>query len=188
VRHGLVISRARRTLAGAGAGRCDGSLLGQRRRHPPADRRRPHQEPALTPQHRDLDRLAAGGAIAAGPPPLPVAQADSTAVEVDRIISSAGTVSLAGRQVLAAEILAGRRVAIRIEPATLCFFDPDTRQLLRTRPDPLSDQQTARLQRTRPAGPPPRPTTEPVTAQRRASNTGVIVAGPQCQRATLDPC
>jgi transposase InsO family protein len=123
----------------------------------------------------DLERLAAGGAIAAGVPPLPATQADSTAVEVDRTVSSAGTVSLAGRQVLAAEILAGRRVAIRIEAATLMFFDPATRELLRTRPNPLTDEQTARLQGTRPAGPPPRPPTEPVTAQRRASNTGVIV-------------
>jgi hypothetical protein len=81
--------------------------------------------------------------------------------------SGAGTVSLAGRQSLAAEILAGRRVAIRIEPATLSFFDPAARELLRTRPNPLTDQPTA--------GPPPPPTTAPVTAQRRASSTGVIV-------------
>ena len=31
----------------------------------------------------------------------------------------------------------------------------------------------------RPAGPPPRPSTEPVTAQRRASNTGVIMVAGQ---------
>jgi transposase InsO family protein len=122
----------------------------------------------------DLERLHREGAIAAAAPPLPAAE-DSDAVEVDRTVSSAGLVSLGGRQVLAAEILAGRRVAIRIEAATLCFFDPATRELLRTRPNALTDEQTARLQGTRPAGPPPRPTTEPVTAQRRASATGVIV-------------
>jgi hypothetical protein len=36
--------------------------------------------------------------------------------------------------VLAAEILAGRRITIRIDDTTLAFFDPESRQLLRTRP------------------------------------------------------
>ena len=59
-------------------------------------------------------------------------------------------------------------------------FDPDTRELLRTRPNPLSYDQARRLRGARPAGPPPRPSVEPVTAQRRASNTGVItVTGQQ---------
>jgi hypothetical protein len=40
---------------------------------------------------------------------------------------SAGSGSLAGRWALAAEILSGRRVTIRIEDTTLMFFDPDTR-------------------------------------------------------------
>ena len=40
-----------------------------------------------------------------------------------------------------AEILSGRRVSIRIETATLMFFDPDTRELLRARPNPLSYDQ-----------------------------------------------
>jgi hypothetical protein len=63
------------------------------------------------------------------------------------------------------------------------FFDPDTRVLLRTRPSPLTWDQAQRLRGARPAGPPPRPSAEPVTVQRRASNTGVImVAG---QKITL---
>lgn len=53
-----------------------------------------------------------------------------------RAVSRAGTVALAGRVILAAEILAGRRVGIRIEGATLMFFDLETRELLRTRPQP----------------------------------------------------
>jgi len=75
----------------------------------------------------------------------------------------------------AAEILAGRLVGIRIEPATLMFFDLDTRELLRTRPNPLTAEQMARLRGSRPAGPPPRPATEPVRVQRRASNSGVVM-------------
>ena len=122
----------------------------------------------------DVARLAARGGRAAGPAPLPVAEAGS-AVEVDRTVGKAGTVSLAGRVVLAAEILNGRRVSVRIEEHTLMFFDPHTRELLRTRPNPLSGEQVRRLRDARPAGPPPRPSVEPVRVQRVASNSGVIM-------------
>ena len=54
------------------------------------------------------------------------------------------------------------------------FLDPQTRELLRVRPNPLTHEQALRLQGARPAGPPPRPRTEPVTVQRRVSATGVI--------------
>jgi transposase InsO family protein len=122
----------------------------------------------------DLAQLAHEGAAAAGPPPLPPAQ-DRAAIEVDRAVNNSGLVSLAGRQVLAAEILGGRPVLVRIEPATLMFLHPDTRELLRVRPNPLTADQTLRLQGARPAGPPPRPKAEPVTVQRRVNPTGVIV-------------
>lgn len=59
------------------------------------------------------------------------------------------------------------------------FFDPDTRELLRTRPNPLTYDQARRLRGARPAGPPPRPRTEPITVQRRASNTGIIMVAGQ---------
>jgi transposase InsO family protein len=121
----------------------------------------------------DLARLAQQGAVAAGPPPLPPAE-DGAAIEVDRAVNNSGLVGLAGRQVLAAEILGGRPVIVRIEPATLMFLDPQTRELLRVRPNPLTREQTLRLQGARPAGPPPRPRTEPVTVQRRVTATGVI--------------
>ena len=43
---------------------------------------------------------------------------------------------------------------------------------------PIEPGEAARLQRCRPVGPVPRPSTEPIRVQRRASNTGVItVAG-----------
>jgi len=119
----------------------------------------------------DLTQLA--GAVPAGPPPLPL-EADGGAIEVDRAVNNSGLVGLGGRQVLAAEILGGRPVIVRIEPATLMFLDPQTRELLRVRPNPLTREQTLRLQGARPAGPPPRPRTEPVTVQRRVSATGVI--------------
>ncbi len=122
----------------------------------------------------DLARLAAGGARPAGPPPLPAAQ-PGAAIEVDRVVSKDGQVSLGGRYHIAAEILGGQLVSIRIEEGTLMFFDPATRVLLRTRPSPLTFDQARLLRGARPAGPPPRPSTEPVTVQRRASNSGVIM-------------
>ena len=122
----------------------------------------------------DLARLTAQGAVPAGPAPLPPIEAGD-AVEVERCVSRLGLVCLAGRQLLAAEILGGRRVGIRIEPATLMFYDLATRELLRTRKNPLTPQQVKRLRGARPAGPPPRPSAEPVRVQRRASNTGVIM-------------
>jgi transposase InsO family protein len=126
----------------------------------------------------DLAKLAAAGARPAGPPPLPKAE-PGAAIEVERAVSKDGAVHLANRNILAAEILGGRRVGIRIEENTLMFFDPATRELLRTRPSPLTWDQACRLQGASPAGPPPRPSAEPITAQRRASNTGVIMIAGQ---------
>ena len=121
----------------------------------------------------DLARLVAEGAVNAGPSPLPPLE-DGAAVEVDRCIGSGGITSLGGQVVLAAEILAGRRVGIRIEPETLMFFDLQTRELLRTRPNPLTPDQVTRLRGNRPAGPPPRPSVEPIRVQRRASKDGTV--------------
>ncbi len=122
----------------------------------------------------DLARLAAAGGRAAGPPPLPPAE-PGAALEVDRVVSKDGNVSLAGRYYPAAEILGGQLVSIRIEETTMTFFDPSTRTLLRTRPSTLTWDQARLLRGARPAGPPPRPAAGPVTVQRRASNTGVIM-------------
>ena len=126
----------------------------------------------------DLARLAAGGGRPAGPPPIPAAE-PGAAIEVDRAVSKDGHVSLGGRSCIAAEILGGMLVSIRIEQNTLMFFDPATRVLLRTRPSPLTWDQARLLRGARPAGPPPRPSAEPVTAQRVASNTGVIMVAGQ---------
>jgi transposase InsO family protein len=121
----------------------------------------------------DLAQLARDGAVAAGPPPLPAVE-EGTAVEVDRAVNNTGLVGLAGKQVLAAEILGGRPVIVRVEAQTLMFLDPDTRELLRVRPNPLTREQVLRLQGARPAGPPPRPRTKPISVQRRVSANGRI--------------
>lgn len=121
----------------------------------------------------DLGRLAARGGREAGPPPLPAG--DGAAFEVDRTVNNSGLVGLAGRQVLAAEILGGRRVGIRIDDETLSFFDPSSRELLRVRPNPLTGEEVRGLRGLRPAGPPPRPGMEPVRVQRRVSAVGTVM-------------
>jgi integrase-like protein len=126
----------------------------------------------------DLAKLVAQGAKPAGPSPLPPVE-DGDAIEVERCISRLGLVSLGGKQILAAEILGGRRVGIRIEPTVLMFYDLESRELLRTRKNPLTAEQVKGLKGQRPAGPPPRPCAEPIRVQRRASNTGVIMVAGQ---------
>jgi len=122
----------------------------------------------------DLAQLARTGGRPAGPSPLPLAPngGPMDAVEVDRTVNAAGHVSLGHHVVLAAEILAGRRVSIRVDEHVLMFFDPDTRHLLRTRPNPLTPTEILRLRTARPAAQPP---TDPVTVQRRVSATGVVM-------------
>ena len=120
----------------------------------------------------DLATLVTDGAVNAGPPPIPTL-ADE-AVEVDRVVAPGGTVCLAGKMLVAAALLAGRQVGIRVEPTTLLFFDLDTRELLRTRPNPLTAEQVIRLRGARPAGPPPRPSVEPVRVQRLAARDGTV--------------
>ena len=126
----------------------------------------------------DLARLAAHGGVPAGPSPLPPIE-DGQAVEVDRPVSRGGLVSLGKHRLLAAEILGGQLVGIRIEQNTLMFYDPESRALLRTRPNPLTPAEVARLRGARPAGPPPRPPSEPIRVQRRISATGVILVAGQ---------
>jgi hypothetical protein len=128
----------------------------------------------------DLATLARQGGRAAGPSPLPIdATGRPGALEVDRTVNRCGHVSIGQHIVLAAEILAGRRVGIRVEAHTLTFFDLQTRQLLRARPNPLTAQEVVRLRGARPAGPPPQPADGPVQVQRRASNSGVIMVAGQ---------
>ncbi|MGW2788215.1 IS481 family transposase [Streptomyces populi] len=121
----------------------------------------------------DLAVLAVRGGRAAGPSPLPAG--DGGAFEVDRVVNNSGLVGLGGRQVLAAEILGGCRVGIRIDEATLSFFDLSSRELLRVRPNPLGRDEVQGLRGLRPAGPPPRPRVEPVRIQRRVSAVGTVM-------------
>jgi hypothetical protein len=100
----------------------------------------------------DLAALTTTGGRPAGPSPLPQAQPGAV-LEVDRTVSQGGLVSLGQHRLLAAEILSGRRVSIRIETATLMFFDPTPASYCA--PDPTRYDQARKLCGARPAGPPP---------------------------------
>jgi hypothetical protein len=122
----------------------------------------------------DLARLIAQGAVPDGPSPLPPVE-DGGAVEVECCVSRLGLVSLGGRQLLAAEILGGRRAGIRIEPRHTDVLRPGRPRAAphpQEAPDPRAGQRPARRP---PRRAPPRPSAEPVRVQRRASNTGVIM-------------
>jgi len=138
----------------------------------------------------DLARLVTTHqAVAAGPPPIPSrpdGPGEGVAVEVDRVISPAATFAFGGKILTASTLLAGRQVGIRIEPTVLMLFDLETRTLLRIQPNPLTPAQVLRLRGLRPAGPPPRPSLEPVTVQRLADASGTICVARQrigCGRA-----
>jgi hypothetical protein len=74
-----------------------------------------------------------------------------------------GTFALSGHVLTGAAPLGGRQVGIRIESSVLLLFDLDTRELLRTRPNPLTEKQVLRLRGLSPAEP-------ACTAQPRASH------------------
>jgi transposase InsO family protein len=129
----------------------------------------------------EMAKLRTQGAVPAGPPPEATRQRPDTGiVEVERTVSMGGTISLGSRTVLAAWMLAGRRVGIWIEDgAPLLFFDPETRELLRTRPNPLEPGEARLLQRRKPVGERPRPSAEPITVERRSDGTGMIMVASQ---------
>ncbi len=129
----------------------------------------------------DVAKMIAQGAMAAGPPPGTSRRPPTPGiVEVERTVSMGGTVSLGSHIVLAAWTLAGRRVGVWVEDgAPLLFFDPATRELLRTRPNPFAPRESRKLQRPKPLGERPRPSTEPITVERRSDNSGGIMVASQ---------
>jgi hypothetical protein len=58
-------------------------------------------------------------------------------------------------------------------------LDPDSRELLRTRPNPLTTAQAIRVHGARPAGPLPQPNRAPIRVQRRVASNGVIMVAGQ---------
>ena len=123
----------------------------------------------------DLARLRMSGARPAGPPPAgpaPGALAASNCVEVDRLVTASGGITLGNQLILVGSPLAGQRARIRLDGQLMHVITQDG-VLWRTLPCPIPPGQRHRLQGVRLAGPAPLP--PPATAvQRRVSSRGGI--------------
>lgn len=67
------------------------------------------------------------------------------------------------------------RVSVRLTATTLAVFDPDTRELIRSHPNPLTPTQMITLRGAHPAGPTPLPRTDPTIVQRRIGKSGDLM-------------
>jgi transposase InsO family protein len=133
---------------------------------------------------RDMDRLRRAGARTAGPPParpLPGKLLAGQPIEVDRVVTTIGMVSLGDQQFQVGSPLAGQRVTIRLE-GQLAYVILGDGSLWRTAPFTLPAPKRARLQGARPAGAPPQPPQGPTRVQRHVSSRGTIqVVGQRVQ-------
>ena len=123
----------------------------------------------------DLARLRLSGARPAGPPPAgpaPGALAASSCVEVDRLVTASGGITLGNQLILVGSPLAGQRARIRLDGQLMHVITQDG-VLWRTLPCPIPPGQRHRLQGVRLAGPAPLPPSA-ITVQRRVSSRGGI--------------
>jgi transposase InsO family protein len=123
----------------------------------------------------DLARLRRTGARPAGPPPAgpsPGALAASQCVEVDRLVTGTGGVTLLNRLILVGSPLAGQRARVRLDGQLMHVISQDG-VLWRILPCPIPPGQRHRLQGVRLAGPAPLPEPAPAV-QRRVSSRGSI--------------
>jgi hypothetical protein len=123
----------------------------------------------------DLARLRRAGGRLAGPPPsgpFPGALAASRCVEVDRLVNSAGIITLGNQVIQVGSPLAGQRARLRLDGQLMHVLTQDG-VLWRTLPCPIPPGQRHRLQGVRLAGPDPLP--DPgLAVQRRVSSRGGI--------------
>ena len=137
----------------------------------------------LRPQDLRQGRLQR--ARPAGPAPAPVAAhpvlvGPGDAVEVDRRVNAAGTVGVAGQQVSVGLPLAGQRVTLRLEAATMHVLADGA--LVRSLPTPVPVGARARLQGARLAQGALVVPQGPLVVRRRASQRGQLqVAGERIQ-------
>jgi len=123
----------------------------------------------------DLARLRRAGARPAGPPPsgpFPGALAATRCVEVDRLVNSAGIITLGNQVIQVGSPLAGQRARIRLDGTVMHVITQDG-ILWRTLPCPIPPGQRHRLQGVRLAGPGPVPESG-LAVQRRVSGRGGI--------------
>jgi transposase InsO family protein len=124
---------------------------------------------------RDLGRLAAAGAQAAGPPPLPPASGDVT--EVDRTVNASGNVSLGDHVISAGLPLAGQRVTLRLDGPVAHVLAAGV--LTRTVACPVPPEARPRLRGARPGTTQAPRLPEPLVVARCVSVRGSVMVGGQ---------
>jgi transposase InsO family protein len=124
---------------------------------------------------RDLARLRANGAVAAGAPPLP--PPSGGVIEMDRTVNASGNISVGSHVISAGSPLAGQRVTVRLDgPVAHILADGTTVRAVAC-PIPQPARQRLRGARAGVAGPPQLPA--PLTVRRRVSSRGAIMIGGQ---------
>ncbi len=124
----------------------------------------------------DLARLGRNGARPAGAPPAagaPGVLAARACVEVERVVSASGVITLGNQVVLVGSPLAGQRARIRLEGQLMHVITQDG-ILWRTLPCPIPPGQRHRLQGVRLAAPEPVQPPAAIRIQRRVSSRGGI--------------
>jgi Integrase core domain len=123
----------------------------------------------------DLARLRHAGARPAGPPPAgpaPGPLAASSCVEVQRLVNTAGIITLGNQVIQVGSPLAGQRARLRLDGQVMHVLTQDG-VLWRTLPCPIPPGQRHKLQGVRLAGPQPLPAAS-MTIQRKVSSRGGI--------------
>jgi hypothetical protein len=131
----------------------------------------------------DLARLRQADARPAGPPPAgpaPGALAASSCVEVQRLLNSAGIITLGNQVIQIGSPLAGQRARIRLDGQVMHVITQDGIQW-RTLPCPIQPGQRHRLQGVRLAGPDPLPERDLTIQRRVSSRRGIQVARQRIQ-------
>ncbi|MFC4061653.1 IS481 family transposase [Planomonospora corallina] len=139
---------------------------------------------AVTLTDADLVRLVGLGARPGRPSPATALPAGPLAadavVEIDRMVTNAGCVGVAGRLVSVGAPLAGRRVTLRIDARVMQVISEGV--VVRALASPLTPSQRGRLQGARLAGRAPVSSAAAVRVERVvSSNGGVKVAGCRLQ-------
>ena len=131
----------------------------------------------------DLARLRRTDGRPAGPPPAgpsPGVLAASRCVEVDRLVTGTGGVTLLNQLILVGSPLGGQRARLRLDGQLMHVITQDG-VLWRTLPCPIPPGQRHRLQGVRLAGPAPLPEPAPAVQRRVSSRGGIQVARQRIQ-------
>ena len=114
--------------------------------------------------------------------PAPGALAASSCVEVNRLVTASGAITLGNQLVLVGSPLAGQRARIRLDGQLMHVITQDA-VLWRTLPCPIPPGQRHRLQGVRLASPAPLPPSSSAV-QRRPEAPSSVSGGPERYRDT----